>query len=192
MNPVIEAIKTRRSVRAYTGQRIAHQVLETLLDAAIWAPNGANRQQWRFVVVESPEMMARCVAVADAVYKGWFAKSKDTGLGKMRAEVDERLGADDPAYDPVFYNGSAIIWAISTSGGIGDCAAACQNMMLAAHSMGLASCWVGFGNMVRTDPDLDAMLELGEGETLLAPIVFGYPKDVPEPPPRKAPVVKWL
>lgn len=125
MNPVIEAIKTRRSVRSYTGKRIPHEVLETLIEAAIWAPNGGNQQQWRFVVVESPEMMARCIAVADAVYKGWFDKSKDTGLGKMRAEVDERL-------------------------------------------------------------------ELGEDEKLLAPIVFGYPKEMPEPPPRKAPVVKWL
>jgi len=193
MNAVIQAIKKRRSVRSYTRDRIPHEVLETLLEAATWAPTGANMQQWRFVVVESPEMLERFITVADEQYWAWANKQKDSWLGKIRAQLDQTLSADDPDYDPVFYGGSAIVWVIATrSGAATECAAACQNMMLAAHSLGLASCWVGFGNMARTDPELEALLELGEKEKPLEPIVFGYPKDVTEAPEKKPAVVKWL
>ena len=65
-------------------------------------------------------------------------------------------------------------------------------MMLAAHSLGIGSCWVGFGQLFKADAELVAAVGLQEGEQSLAPIVFGYPRGEVETPPRKPPVIKWL
>jgi nitroreductase len=64
--------------------------------------------------------------------------------------------------------------------------------MLAAHSLGLGSCWVGFGSMVTEDPDIIKLLELKTDEKIFGPLVIGYPKAYPDPPQKKGPVVKWI
>jgi nitroreductase len=74
-----------------------------------------------------------------------------------------------------------------------DCPMVCENMMLAAHSLGLGSCWVQFGQMALENPEIRQALELKEGEKVYGPIVFGYPRDgFPPPPPKKEPLVKRI
>jgi len=64
--------------------------------------------------------------------------------------------------------------------------------MLAAHALGLGSCWVGFGAMVLEDPEVRNLLELKEGDAIFGPILLGYPKTVPPRPQKKEPMVKWI
>ena len=64
--------------------------------------------------------------------------------------------------------------------------------MLAAYSLGLGSCWVGFGAMVTEDKEIRTVLELREDEKIFGPILLGYPKGHPERPLKKGPQVKWL
>jgi nitroreductase len=73
-----------------------------------------------------------------------------------------------------------------------SCPLACQNMMLAAHSMGLGSCWVGFGSMVTDDEETMKILDMEEDETIFGPILLGYPEGYPERPHKKEPAVKWV
>jgi nitroreductase len=65
-------------------------------------------------------------------------------------------------------------------------------MMLAAHALGLGSCWVGFGAMVTEDPTVRALLDLKEGDEIFGPILLGYPQSEPPRPPKKDPWVKWV
>ena len=69
---------------------------------------------------------------------------------------------------------------------------ACENMMLAAHSLGLGSCWVGFGAIVADDREVRSLLELREGDAIFGPILLGYPKVHPPCPPKKDPKVKRI
>ena len=68
--------------------------------------------------------------------------------------------------------------------------------MLAAYSLGLGSCYVGFGSMVKGDADVVQTLELTDDERIYGPIVLGYLKDVPEAralqPKKKEPMIKWI
>ena len=64
--------------------------------------------------------------------------------------------------------------------------------MLAAHSLGIASCWVGFGAMVCDDKEIRDILERKQDEKIYGPIILGYPDGYPERPPKKAPLVKWV
>jgi nitroreductase len=73
-----------------------------------------------------------------------------------------------------------------------ECHMVCQNMMLAAQSLGLGSCIVGFGSMVTGDPEIVKTLELTGSEKIVGPIVLGYPEIFPECPQKKDPVVKWI
>ena len=69
----------------------------------------------------------------------------------------------------------------------------CQNIMLAAYSFGIGSCWVGFGQMALEDDEVKEALEIKENERVFGPILLGYPKGgFPEAPKKKAPVVKWI
>jgi nitroreductase len=65
-------------------------------------------------------------------------------------------------------------------------------MMLAAHSLGLGSCWVGFGSMVTDVPEVRALLELKGGDEIFGPILLGYPKANTPRPPKKDPKVNWV
>jgi nitroreductase len=65
-------------------------------------------------------------------------------------------------------------------------------MMLAAYALGLGSCWVGFGAMVREDDEVRKILELQEDERIFGPVLLGYPKGYPERPPKREPRIKWI
>jgi nitroreductase len=65
-------------------------------------------------------------------------------------------------------------------------------MMLAAYSLGLGSCWVGFGAVVTENDEVRNLLELQKDERIFGPILLGYPEVYPERPPKREPQVKWL
>jgi nitroreductase len=83
---------------------------------------------------------------------------------------------DEPK-DVIYYNAPAIIFVIGPkTGGAVSCALACENMMIAAQSFGLGSCYVGFGAMVKGNADVVKALELKEDEAIYGPVLLGYPK----------------
>jgi nitroreductase len=189
MNPVIEAIKKRRSVRSYEVKAVPKDVLNTLIDAGNQAPSAMNSQPWRFVVVEDKDLKKKLLGAA-------LPNAKKI-LENVKAEDPERYKQIMKRYeemeDPIYYSAPAVLFVIG-SGRYADhsCPLACENIMLAAYSLGIGSCWVGFGSMVTEDKEVIKALDLKEDEKIYGPIVLGYPKIFPDPPPKKAPVVKWL
>lgn len=189
MNPVIDAIKKRRAVRAYDSKPIPREALQAIIEAGNEAPSAMNSQPWRFVVVEDAEAKKKLLAAALPKAKMITEKVKD--IDPERYEAIKKRYAELP--DPVYYSAPAIVFVI----GRGmysehSCPLACENMMLAAYSLGLGSCWVGFGAMVTDDPAVRGLLELQEGESIFGPILLGYPKAHPPRPPKKDPEVKWI
>ena len=153
---VLEAIKQRRSIRQFTGQAIERELLEQILDAARWAPTASNQQRWRFVVVTSP-------SVKELIKK--FAP----GIFAMPAAfivicVEKEPGAKP--WDDVTY--------------LADCAIAAQNIMLAAHEMGIGSCVA----LSYAKVAIQEILNLPEDVEPLLVVTLGYPAEAPEPPPR--------
>jgi nitroreductase len=178
MNPVIHTIKTRRSVRSFTPQALPRDRLEAILDAAIWAPSGMNAQAWRFTAITRRELIDRL-----------NARIRES----LRVSSVERLRAlaEKPQAD--FYYGAPVVVIASgeaSSPTVGpDCAAGLQNMMLAAASLGLGSCWVHAPTRLVEGPETAALrAELGipPSHVIFGSIALGYASgEEPAAPARK-------
>lgn len=153
---VFEAIKSRRSIRQFTDEPIEKDTLEKLLDAARWAPTASNQQRWRFVVVTDP-------SVKQLIRK--FAP----GIFLMPAAFIVICVEKEP---------DAGRWDEDTY--LADCAVAAQNIMLAAHEIGIGSCpALSYAKVA-----VQEILNLPEDIEPLLVITLGYPAESPEPPPR--------
>jgi nitroreductase len=189
MNAVMEAIKKRRSIRSYDSKPVPRDILNAVIEAGNEAPSAMNSQPWRFVVIEDPEAKRKLLRAALPQAKQATETVKD--VDPERYESIKKRYAELP--DPVYYSAPAVIFVIGTGKyAAHSCPLACENMMLAAHALGLGSCWVGFGAMVTDDPDVRNLLELKEDDAIFGPILLGYPKTRPERPKKKEPTVKWV
>jgi nitroreductase len=97
--------------------------------------------------------------------------------------------------DMVYYSAPVILFVIGPAGYAVSCALACENIIIAATSLGLGSCYVGFGAMVKGDADVVEALELTDDEGIYGPILLGYPKDEPSTlasirPKKKEPILE--
>ncbi|MFH1130858.1 MAG: nitroreductase family protein [Pseudomonadota bacterium] len=112
-NPMIKAIRDRRSIRKYCDGKISKRTLETIVDCGRLAPTSNNRQTWEFVVVTDQEKLRQLAGLAT--------------YGKFIAHAQACIVVcSGPNNRSMYLDGSA----------------ATQNMLLAIHSLGLASCWV--------------------------------------------------
>ena len=136
MNKVLETILARRSCRAFDpDKKVPEELLNEVLTAAINAPTGRNRQQTIFVAVTDPEKL------------------------KWLSAINCRIGGWPHDFDP-FYKAPAVVIVLgpkSISTTVYDGALAMGNMMLAATSLGLGSCWI---NQVRDQCDVPAVRAL--------------------------------
>ena len=166
---VLEAIKTRRSIRQYKTDPIDGKTLETVLEAARWAPSWANTQCWRFIVVRDSSIKAE---LASTLSKGNPATAaiENTPIAIVACAELGKSGCYDgvPATD----KGDWFMF---------DIALAMQNLTLAAHSLGLATVHVGNFDAKRAA----AILEVTEGFCVVEMTPLGYPDQVRDPRPRK-------
>jgi len=189
MNEVFEAIKKRRSIRSYDDRPVPKSILNAIIEAGNEAPSAMNSQPWRFVVIENPETKKKLLNAAKPNAHKIIDMIKDAD--PERYEMIKKRFSQLP--DPVYYSAPAVVFVIGSGRYAShSCPLACENMMLAAHSLGIGSCWVGFGAMVTEDALVKSALELKDDESIFGPLLFGYPKNHPERPAKKEPLIKWL
>lgn len=166
---VLEAIKTRRSIRRYKTTSVDDKTIEFVLEAARWAPSWANTQCWRFIVVRD---------------------------SKLKAELANITTCDNPATEAI-RNAPVVIVACAEIGKSGywngelatdkgdwymfDLALAMQNLVLAAHSLGLGTVHTGAFDAIKAA----SILGVPEGFCVVEMTPLGYPDQEPKPRPRK-------
>jgi nitroreductase len=205
MNPVIEAINKRMSVRAYKPQPIPKDVINTIIEAGNQAPSRGRQekgskeflfQPWRFVVVEDSEFKQKLVQTTFPAWKKMVESIKETNPETYEQVMMQYEAMPEPK-DMVYYSAPVILFVIGPAGFEVSCALACENIMISATSLDLGSCYVGFGAMVTGNADVVEALELTDDERIYGPILLGYPKDEPSAlasirPKKKEPVIKWI
>jgi len=173
----LEAIATRRSNRRFKADPIPQDALDTILNAAIMAPSGKNRQPWRFVVVREDkrgEMVAQM--------RAGIAKFKDRGENIGSAEGTAAVMEQAPVTVFIFNTEGKHPWLDRTIQesvwdmvNIQSIGAAIQNICLAARALGLGSLWIA--DVLFAYEELEAWL--GQDTEMVAAVSLGYPADNP-------------
>jgi nitroreductase len=177
---VMQAIKGRRSIRKYRAEPVPEEALQTVLEAARWAPSWSNTQCWRLIVVRDKETKSKLADILKGVRPGRanpateavrsapvvIAACAELGLtGYYRDESGENKLATD--------KGEA--WYMF------DVALAMQNMSLAAHALGLGTVHTGSLNAV----EAARILDVPENVIVVELMPLGWPDEEPAARPRK-------
>lgn len=160
---VFEAIKNRRSVRAFTSQSVSDEEVERLIEAARWAPSAGNIQPWQFIIVREPQIKhGLCEAALDQTF-----------IEKAPVVV---VVCADPQRSAKGYGSRGInLYCLQ------DTAAATQNMLLTAQAMGLATCWVGAFH----EEEARQVLKIPDGVRPVAIVPVGHAAEKPRVRPRR-------
>ncbi len=151
-----EAIKGRRSIRAFQSREVQDDDVAQLIEAARWAPSAGNIQPWVFVVVRKQEIKQK---LAEAAHLQEFI---------AEAPVVIIVCADEEGSSRRYGERGKKLYCLQ------DTAAAIQNIHLTAYSLGLGTCWVGSFD----EDSARALLKVPDGLRPVAIIPIGYP-DVP-------------
>lgn len=155
---VFEAIKRRRSIRAFTCEDVSKEEIEQLLDAARYAPSAGNIQPWEFTVIRNFRIKQK-LSVAALDQK--FIEEAPVVIVVCANEMRSGKG---------YSNRGVTLYCLQ------DTAAAIQNMLLTACALGLGACWVGAFH----EEDVRKILSIPQGVRPIAIIPVGHPADNPE------------
>ena len=156
---IIDAILTRRSIRRFTNQKISDENIETILKAGMYAPSANNQQSWHFVVVDNREILDNIPNIHP------YAKMMKEATLAILVCTDLNL-EKSPGY-----------WVV-------DCSAATQNILLAAHGLGLGSVWLGVYPREERIKSVIEFFNLPENIKPLSLISIGYPAEEKSTPER--------
>jgi F420 biosynthesis protein FbiB-like protein len=183
--------RARRSIRRYTDQPVAREMVTRLLDAARWAPSAHNRQPWRFVTLASAvskRAVAEAMAArlrADRLADGDPLDAVDADANRSRARISTAPVVivlcltllDMDAYPDARRRRAEYLMAVQSV------AMAAQNLLLAAHAEGLGACWMCAP--LFCPETVQAALDLPADWEPQALITLGYPANEGQPASRK-------
>ena len=147
----------RRSIRLYSPEAVSEAMVQKLLEAAMAAPSAAAKDPWRFVVIRNRKTLADIVA---ALPNGQMLAGAALGIavcGEIPAAHDQQL-----------------------SYLLQDCSAAIENLLLAAHILGLGACWLGVHPREQRMNALKKILTLPPSVIPVACIAIGHPAEAKE------------
>ncbi|MFH2008178.1 MAG: nitroreductase family protein [bacterium] len=189
-------VKTRRSVRSFEDRAVPEALLEQVLEAARWAPSAGNRQQLRLLVVTSRQVIDDMAEAVGRVVRGLREAGRQDVQDTLDAYLDNfTFFRHAPCLIVPIYRVGPDLLAASAPGAqtarrapevdtLSSAAAAVMVLLLAAHGLGLGGCWMT-GPLVAADRLRD-VLEVPVGWGMAAVVPLGFPKDVSEPPGRRA------
>lgn len=171
MNETLKVLKERRSIRKYKAEQITNEELDLILEAGTWAPTGKGQQSPLMVVVQDAETISY--------------------LSKMNAQI---MG--NPNADP-FYGAPTVVVVLADGENpnwLADGSLVMGNLMIAAHSIGVGSCWINRAREFFDMPEGKDLLKkwgIDEKYRGVGSCILGYAEgEVPAPKPRKADYIR--
>jgi nitroreductase len=158
MNPKLNYVFTRRSIRAFKPDEVGDDLVRDMLEAAMAAPSACAKDPWDFVVIRSPEMRAN---LAEGLPHGRMIADSPVGMivcGDLKRANDGQL-----------------------SYMMQDCSAAIENLLLAVNTFGLGACWLGVHPREERISHVRSLLNIPEHVIPIAAIAIGWPAETQEP-----------
>jgi nitroreductase len=184
-NETLKIIKQRRSIRSFKDEQIKEEELQAVLEAGLYAPNAGN-QAWHFTVIQNRELLNRLNLAAKEAAK------------QLNIEPLRQLGNNEN-FNCLYGAPTLIIVSGSEQAPMpldADCAAATQNLLLAAESIGLGTCWIFFALLAFNSPqgaELRKELKIPAGFKPYYSTVLGYKNaDAPTALDRKPNLITYI
>ena len=149
-----EGLISRRSVRHYTGSKIDVDKILKLVRAGMHAPSARNRRPWHFIIIDDRDILKKITEIHP------YARMLSEASHAIAVCGDEKL-ENGPGYYKL------------------DCSAATQNILLAAHSMGLGAVWLGIEPRSERVKALNSLFGLPGHIQTLSVVSLGIPADIP-------------
>lgn len=182
MNEVLKTIKSRRSVRKYKPEQISQESLAIILEAGVYAPSAHNEQPWHFTVIQKKELLDRI----NNLTRESMQKSEIEWVKRMSAKPEFKVTYDAPTLIIVSGRKEAMAYPA-------DCAAAIQNMLLAAESLNIGSVWLGLVRYYFALSEEVKSLNIPDGYEPYYGVVFGYKAvENQQAPKRNKEVVNYI
>ncbi len=165
-NDTLKTIFDRRSIRTYKQEQITQEELQTVIDAGRFAPSAMNQQPWHFTVVQNQDLLHR---INETI--------KNSLLKSDNPKMVERASSEGFS---VFYNSPTLIIVSGDESAVApqsDCSLALGNMFLAAHSIGLGTCWINSLKRLNQLPGVSELIkEMGipNGHLIFGATSLGY------------------
>ena len=158
MNPKLNCLFSRRSIRAYQPKDVGEDLVHDILEAAMAAPSAVAKDPWSFVVVRNHDMRTK---IAEALPNGKMLADAPIGVvvcGDLDRAHDRQL-----------------------SYLLQDCSAAIENLLLAANMLELGACWLGVHPREERIAHIRSLLNIPDGVIPMAVIAIGWPAKIKEP-----------
>jgi nitroreductase len=155
---LFDALYNRRSIRKYSSEKVNDDMLKSIIKAGMYAPSAVDKQPWHFIIFRDKKIIQRITAIHPN------ASMLVGASAGILVCFDTQLQHDE-GYGPV------------------DCSAATQNMLLAAHGLGIGACWIGIFPRMNRVKSLSEIFNLPEHVLPFSVISLGFPdqeKGVPE------------
>ncbi len=156
MNPLLQSIFSRRSVRDYQAKEVDDRLVSDLLEAAMAAPSAVAKDPWEFIVVRDREMLGQIV----------------TGLPNGKMLADAALGIVVCGDLQRAHDGQLSYL-------LQDCSAAIENLLLAANILGLGACWLGVHPRPERVAHVRSLLHVPEHVIPVSIMSIGWPAESP-------------
>lgn len=153
MNQLMDLILSRRSVRRYSGKTVTEELVREVLRAGMAAPSGHNQQPWEFVIIRDKTILQEITT-----FHPYSSMLPGADLAILVVGSMKRLKTEG-------------FW-------VQDCAAATENMLLAAHSFGLGAVWLGIFPEEELLHQFSRLMELPPYALPFSLISLGYPAEV--------------
>lgn len=175
-----DLLKNRRSIRDFYDTPVPEETIQAIIRDSTLAPSSGNEQPWQFVMVTDRDFMADISRDCKEALLDRIAKDPGDYAQKYKALFS------NPAFN-IFYNAPAVVFIMGDKqlkNSEINCTLSAGYFMFSAVAHNLGTCWVSFAKFVKDDR-IKKKLRLNPDLFIVAPIIIGYPKQVPAPPKRK-------
>jgi len=159
-------------------------IIRDIIRESCLAPSSGNLQPWRFIIINDRALIKRLSDESKRNQVSYIERNPDAPERKYEDTLRNK-------HFNVFYNAPCLIYILGLKE-IGsaqiDCALAASYLMFSAAARGLGTCWVALGKHIQ-DPGLLGEIGIPEDCKIVAPIIVGYPKSIPDVPERMEPQI---
>jgi len=179
-----ELLKNRRAIRDFQEKVVDLDIVKEILKESCLAPSASNGQPCQFIIVNNRQTLKKLSDESKKNLLQDFAENK-TSLNPNYVDMLKNENFN------VYYNAPCLIYVIGSKGVRSldvDCALAVSYIMFCAAQRGLGTCWVNLGAYIR-DQKIKAYIGLPDDCRIVAPVIIGYPKEIPAASERHAPQI---